>query len=78
MRHIREIYGLPVSQLTDEEILKCAFKRLRTKAAMLVYESDNRLIFLSRFGKGGRHFLQSLKEAWEDKFGKFKKFENEI
>ena len=73
MRHIREIYNLPISQLTDEEILKCATKRLETKAAMLVYESDNRLIFLGRYKKGGYHFLTMLKKAWEDKFGKFKK-----
>lgn len=72
-RHIKEIYNLPVSQLTDEEILKVAFKRLETKAAVLAYESENRLVFLGRYRKGGYHFLTMLKRAWEEKFGKFKK-----
>jgi len=78
MRHIREIYDLPVSQLTDEEILKCAFKRLGTKAAMLVYESDERLVFLGRYRKGGYRFLTMLNRAWEERFGKFKKNDEEI
>ncbi len=77
MRHIREIYDLPVSQLTDEEILKCAVKRLETKAAMLVYECDDRFIFLGRYRKGGYSLLTMLKRAWVDKFGKWKKLDKE-
>lgn len=73
MRHIREIENLPISQLTDEEILKAAVKRLGTKAAMLVYESENRLVFLGRYRKGGYPFLTHLKQAWEGKFGKLEK-----
>lgn len=72
-RHIREIENLPVTELTDEEILKVAFKRLGTMAAMLIYESEGRLVFLGRYCKGGYHFLTKLKHAWEEKFGKFKK-----
>jgi hypothetical protein len=41
-RHIKEIENLSMWQLTDEEILKVAFKRLQSKAAMLVYESEGR------------------------------------
>ena len=77
MRHINEIKNLPVSELTEEEILKVAVKRLGTKAAMLVYESENRLVFLGRYKKGGYHFLTWLKNAWEDKFGKFKKMDED-
>ena len=74
-RHIKDIENLPISQLSDEEILKVAFKRLGTSAAMLVYESENRLVFLGRYSipKKGYHFLSQLKKAWEKEFGKFKK-----
>lgn len=41
MRKLREIYNLPVSQLSDEEILKAAMKRLGTKMCALVYRGDN-------------------------------------
>jgi len=78
MRNIREIRDLPISQLTDEEILKAAVYRLQTKAAMLVYESDNGgLVFLGRYKKGGYPTLTKLKRAWEDVFGKFKKIDYE-
>lgn len=77
MRHISEIYELPVSQLTDEEILKCAVKRLETKAAMLVYESEDKFIFLGRYKKGGNRLLTMLNKAWVERFGKWKKLEKE-
>jgi hypothetical protein len=75
MRNIKELLNIPVSEMSDEEILKCAVKRLDTKAAMLVYESEGRLIFLGRYKTGGYHFLTMLKKAWENEFGKFKKVE---
>jgi hypothetical protein len=75
-RHIRELRNLPISEMTDEEILKCAVRRLETKAALLVYESENRLVFLGRYKKGGYHFLTLLKNAWEERYGKFKASED--
>jgi hypothetical protein len=77
VRHINEIYNLPVSELTDEEILKCAVKRLECMAAMLVYESEGRLQFLGRYKKGGYRWLTLLKRAWESEFGKFKSFDED-
>jgi len=74
-RHIKDIYTLPVSELTDEEILKVTVKRVGTKAAVLAYQDPdtNRWIFLGRYKTGGYPLLTALKRAWEDKFGKFKK-----
>jgi hypothetical protein len=79
MRHIREIENLPVNQLTDEEILKATMKRLKTKSIMLVYddEENNKWVFLGRYKKGGLLMMKRLREAWEEKFGKFKKMEEE-
>lgn len=80
MRNIRDIRKLPVSNLTDEEIVKAAMDRLRTRAVLLCYENpDNNLdiVFLSRYKKGGRLMLRQLQLAWEDKFGKWEKIENE-
>jgi hypothetical protein len=74
---MREIKHLPVSELTDEEIAKVAFKRLETKALLLVYESNGGLVFLGRYRTGGLHHLKSLKHAYEEKFGPFKKMDEE-
>ena len=73
MRNIRDIRLLPVSELTDEEILKAAVDRLQTKAAMLVYDDDTKWIFLYRVKEGGYPLINRLKHAYEDKFGKMKK-----
>ena len=76
-RHIRELRTLPINEMTDEEIAKAALDRLKTKSLMLVYTDDERWIFLSMYKKGGLQMLNCLKTAWEDKFGKFKKFDLE-
>lgn len=80
MRHIRDIKDLPISQLTDEEIVKATMHRLKSSAVMLVYEDteDKRLIFLGRYRKEGRLALRQLQIAWEEKFGKFKKLDTDI
>jgi len=46
---------------------------------MLAYENpdDLRIILLGRYKKGGRLMLRQLQIAWEEKFGKFKKLEEE-
>lgn len=79
MRNIREIRTLPISELTDEEIVKATMDRLKTRSIMLVYEDpdDLRIILLGRYKKGGRLMLRQLQIAWEEKFGKFKKLEEE-
>ena len=76
-RHITTLRNLPISELTDEEIVKAARDRLGSKAAMLVYEDDGRLNFLGHYRKDGRDYLTDLQLAWEDKFGKFKKISAE-
>lgn len=80
MRNIREIRNLPVSELTDEEIVKAAMDRLKTNSVMLVYNDvdDRRYIFLGRYKKGGRLMLRQLQIAYEEKFGKFNKLEEEV
>ncbi len=79
MRNVPEIRNLPVSELSDEEIVKAAMDRLKTNSVMLVYNDmkDQRYIFLGRYKKGGRLMLRQLQIAYEDKFGKFKKIEEE-
>lgn len=77
MRHINQIKNLPISELTDEEITKAAMYRLNTKALMLVYDDGGQWNFISRYKKGGGVLINRLKLAWEEKFGKFKKMEEE-
>ncbi|MGV8094494.1 MAG: hypothetical protein AB2L24_21785 [Mangrovibacterium sp.] len=79
VRNIREIRNLAISELSDDEIVKAAMDRLNTKAIMLVYDDadSNKWIFLSRYKKGGLSLLNALKRAWEEKFGKFKKIDEE-
>lgn len=79
MRNIREIRTLPISELTDEEIVKATMDRLKTNSVMLIYNDveDQRYIFLGRYRKEGRLMLRQLQIAYEEKFGKFKKLEEE-
>ena len=78
MRHIRDIKDLPVSNLTDEEIVKAAMYRLQAKAAMLVYADEENTYFLGRYKQGGRQILRQLQLAWEGRFGKLNRIEKEI
>jgi len=79
MRNIRELRKLPISELTDEEILKAAVDRLQTKAAMLVYDDaeSNKWIFLSRYQSGGKELLDGMRKVCESVFGKFKSLKDE-
>ena len=61
--------------MTDEEILKAAFDRLKTKAALLAYDDGERWVFLGRYKKEGLNMLNVLRTAWVEKFGEFKKIE---
>lgn len=79
-RNIRILRELTVSKMTDEEIVKAVMDRLKSRAVMLVYENpdDNwGMIFLGRYRKGGRLMHQQLQLAWEEKFGKWKKLDQE-
>lgn len=62
MRHINEIYNLPVSQLSDEEILKAAAKRLGSKMVALIYKGDDDTTYtLWRFSdKEGRRYWNRI------------------
>lgn len=79
MRNIREIRTLPVSELSDEEILKAAVDRLKCKAAVFMYQSpdNNNMIMLGRYRAGGYPIITNIKHALEAVFGKFKKMEYE-
>lgn len=76
-RHIHKIKDLPISQLSDEEIVKAAMHRLKTQSILLVYDDveSNKWIFLGRHKKGGEVMQNRLRKTWEEKFGKFKKVE---
>lgn len=78
-RHIRILRELlPISQMMDEEIVKAAMDRLQSKAVMLVYEDQNMgMLFLGRHKKDSILILRQLILAWEGKFGKWKKLDNE-
>lgn len=80
MRNIREIRKLPVSELTDEEIVKATLDRLQTNSVLLVYNDveNRKIVFLGRYKKGGLQMQNDLKYAYEDKFGKLTKIEEEI
>ncbi len=79
MRNIREIRTLPISELTDEEIVKATMDRLKAECVMLVYEdNENGIVFLGRYRKSGSLLLNQLKKAWEDKWGKLTRLEEEV
>lgn len=77
MRQLREIKNLPVSELTDEEIVKAAMHRLNANAAMLVYADGDNTYFIGRYRKGGRMILRKLQSAWEERFGKLDRIEED-
>jgi len=76
-RNIKILRSLPISEMTDAEIIKAAVDRLNAKAGMLVYfdQESNRYIFMSQWKSDGYHLISDLKKAWEAKFGKFLKVE---
>ena len=82
MRHIKEIKDLPISQLSDEEILKATLYRLEAKAAVLVYlDRDNHSWFFYRYKKrkgifGGDRWCTLLINAWKDYFKEPKRVTN--
>lgn len=77
MRHLREIKELPVSELTDEEIVKAAMHKLGANAAMLVYADEEQTYFIGRYQKGGQMVFRQLQSAWEERFGKLDRVEKD-
>lgn len=74
MRNIRELRNLPISEMTDEEILKAAHDRLGTNCCMLIYNSpdDFKIIILGRYAKDGRIDMMRLKTVFENIYGSMK------
>lgn len=79
MRNIKEIRKLPISELTDEEIVKGVMDRMKSKSVMVGYiDEDSRWIFLWRYKNGFFHTVKGLREHLENWFGcKFTKIEEE-
>ena len=78
-RHISVIRNLSLFELTDEEIVKVVRERLQTTAIMLCYldEDSGRFVFLARYKNKGRIYIAQLRQAWEERFGKFKKIDED-
>jgi len=62
-RHIKDLRIIAISDMTDEEIVKAALDRLKTRALLLVYDDGERWVFLGRYKKGGLQMLNVLKTA---------------
>lgn len=66
-RNIRILRELPISEMTDEEIVKAAMDRLKSKTVMLGYLDEGRWIFHWRYKRGYLSFITGLKhhlESW--------------
>ena len=67
MRNIKVIRNLPISQLTDEEILKATIEHLDCKAAVLIYyDRNNGVAWLAKWKNKfpeGKKFLIWLKKS---------------
>lgn len=71
-RHINAIKNLPISQLTDDEIVKAAMYRLEANCCAIMYQNEEgQSYFLTRYkNKQGKQFVNRMLLAWEGKFGK--------
>lgn len=71
-RHIRQIKDLPISQLSDAEIIKAAMYRLDAQAVAMMYvDKSGQSYFFTRWRhKAGRPFVRMWMQAWEKMFGK--------
>ena len=61
-RSIRILRELPISQVTDEEIVKAALDRLQSKSVMLGYIDDGRWIFQWYYKIGFYPYVKPLIE----------------
>lgn len=67
-RHIRILRELPISKMTDEEIVKAALDRLQSKAVMLGYLDEGRWVFQCWYKMGFCSYYKSLIEYMEGWF----------
>lgn len=67
-RTLEQIIDLPIKRLTDEEIVIAARHLLKSKFALLAYESGNDYCFIAS-QKGAKKMVDNLQKAWEEKFG---------
>jgi hypothetical protein len=74
-RHIRVIRDLPISQLSDDEIVKAAMYRLEANCCAIMYQDEaGQSFFLTRYkNKRGKQFVNLMLLAWEGKFGKMRR-----
>lgn len=77
MRNIIELRKLPISELTDEEVVKVMRDKLNAPMVMLVYTDETgNGFFLGRWkGPDGKKFWNKLITAWQDKYGKMDSLE---
>lgn len=68
-RSITELSNLPISEMTDEEIVTTIRDLFKSKFALIAYESKGSYLFLSACSNGGKFMISNLQKAWEDKFG---------
>lgn len=74
-RHIRQIKDLPISQLSDAEIIKAAMYRLDAQAVAMMYvDKSGQSYFFTRYRHNtGGSFVRIWMQAWEKVFGKMKR-----
>lgn len=68
-RHIRILRELPISEMTDEEIVKAAMDRLNTNSVMLAYLDEGRWNFIHWYRSGFYPHVKALIEYMDKWFG---------
>lgn len=69
-RRISEIKNLPISQLSDEEIVKAAMHRLQAKAIVMgILDSDNNTwLFIKYKTVRGKWYCQTMQHLYRHYF----------
>ncbi len=70
VRRISEIKNLPISQLTDEEIVQVTMHRLQARAIVMgILDQDNKSWMFYRYkGRQGKQFCATLKYLYRSYF----------
>lgn len=68
-RNIRILREIPISQMTDEEIVKAAMDRLNTNSVMLAYLDEGRWNFIHWYRNGFFSHVKELIEHMDNWFG---------
>lgn len=74
-RKISEIKDLPISQLSDEEIVKAAMYRLdATYCAIMYRDREGNSFYIDRWkSKYGKVFGDRCRKDWENTFGNMRR-----